>query len=310
MKFKHTPIMLNECIKGLKIKKGGIYVDCTLGGGGHSYEILKNLDGGLLIGIDKDMDAINASRMRLSKYSNKTKFINLDFKEYEKVLNDLDINYVDGILIDLGISSYQVDSPDRGFSYMSDARLDMRMDRQQNFSAYNIVNEYSESELIRILYNYGEEKYAKIIAKNIVEIRKMSEIERTGQLVDIIRKSYPANIRNKKSHPAKKTFQAIRIEVNKELSGLDNSIKSMIKSLNKGGRIVVISFHSLEDRIIKNVFKEESSECVCDAEAPICVCSKKASIKIINKKPIIPGSTEISLNTRSKSAKLRIAEKI
>ncbi|MDD4211011.1 MAG: 16S rRNA (cytosine(1402)-N(4))-methyltransferase RsmH [Clostridia bacterium] len=310
MEFKHTPIMLEDCLEGLNIKPNGIYVDGTLGGAGHSFEIVKRLKNGKLIGIDKDIEAINASRIRLADYSKKTIFVNDDFKNFKNIIADLDISKVDGILLDLGVSSYQIDNAERGFSYMKDAPIDMRMDKNQYLSAYIVVNEYPESEITKILFNYGEERYAKNIAKRIVEAREKEPIKTTLELVEIIRYAVPPKQRYKGSHPAKKTFQAIRIEVNGELAKLTETIRDMIESLNKGGRIAIITFHSLEDRIVKQVFKEFTIDCICPSDFPICVCNHRASLKLINKKPIEASSYEEEANSRSKSAKLRIAEKI
>jgi 16S rRNA (cytosine1402-N4)-methyltransferase len=310
MEFKHTPIMLNACIEGLNIKPNGIYVDGTLGGAGHSLEIVKRLTTGKLIGIDKDEEAINASKKRLADYSKNTVFVNDDFKNFKSILKELNIEKVDGVLLDLGISSYQIDNAERGFSYMKNAPLDMRMNKEQALSAYNVVNEYSEAELTKILFTYAEEKFARGIAQRIVEARKISPIKTTLELVDIIKKGLPTKELYKGSHPAKKTFQAIRIEVNGELSKLTETIKDMIDALNKGGRIAIITFHSLEDRIVKQVFKEHTINCICPNDFPICICEHRATLKLINRKPIEASAEEISENTRSKSAKLRIAEKI
>jgi len=310
MEFKHIPIMLNDCLEGLNIKPSGIYVDGTLGGAGHSSEIVKRLTSGKLIGIDKDIEAINASKERLKEYGDKVIFVQNDFKNFKKILNDLQIEKVDGILLDLGVSSYQIDNKDRGFSYMLDAPLDMRMDESQSLSAYYVVNKYPESELVKILFLYGEENYAKSIVRKIVEKRAVKPIETTLELVDIIKSGLPAKEKFKGSHPAKKTFQALRIEVNGELSKLDLALKDMIASLNLGGRIAVITFHSLEDRIVKQTFKEHTTNCICPPEFPICVCHHKASIKLINKKPIEANEEEVKANSRSRSAKLRVVEKI
>ena len=310
MEFKHTPILLNECIEALNIKPNGIYVDGTLGGAGHSSEIVKHLKNGRLIGIDKDIEAINASKIRLEKYLNKTTFVHNDFKNFSSILKELDIQKVDGILLDLGISSYQIDNAERGFSYMLDAPLDMRMNVEQTLSAKTIVNEYDERELANILFLYGEERFAKSIAKKIIIYRSKKTIETTHELVEIIKSGLPAKEKFKGSHPAKKTFQAIRIAVNGELAKLEETLKEMIKSLNKNGRLAVISFHSLEDRIVKNAFKEEAVSCICPPEFPVCVCNHKASIKLINKKPIEPKKSEQDENSRSRSAKLRVIEKI
>ena len=311
MEFKHVPIMLTECIEGLNIKPGGIYVDATIGGGGHSSEIVKRLSKeGTLIGIDKDIEALNASKERLSSAKCKTIFIHDDYKNIANILSSLSINRVDGILADLGVSSYQIDNAERGFSYIKDAPLDMRMDRSQSLSAYKIVNTYSEKDLLKILYEYGEENFAKSIVKNILASRKVKPIETTLELVSIIEKSYPPKVLHKGGSVAKKTFQALRIETNGELDGLKTSVEDMISSLSSGGRLCIITFHSLEDRIVKNAFNLHSTDCICDKSLPICVCSHKADTKLITKKPIIPSAEEQKENTRSQSSKLRIIEKL
>lgn len=310
MEFNHYSVMLNECLDGLNIKKDGIYLDCTLGGAGHSEEILKRLDKGLLVALDKDQDAINYSSNKLSKYKEKIKIVKTDFKDAIKVLNDLNIEKIDGFLIDLGISSYQIDEPERGFSYLHDAPLDMRMDREQQFSAKDIVNTYTEKELEKILYLYSEEKFARQIARNIVKYREKKEIETTLELTKIIDESIPLKFRFIGSHNAKKTFQALRIETNHELDGLYELISDLIDKLNIGGRAVIISFHSLEDRIVKHVFQEKYKDCICPERQMICTCSKKREIEILTKKPIVASEKEMNENSRSKSAKLRIAEKI
>lgn len=311
MEFKHVPIMLEDCINSLNIKPEGIYVDGTLGGAGHSREIVKRLSGkGKHIGIDKDIEAINVSTKRLEEYKDNLILVNDDFKNYKNIIKDLGIKKVDGILLDLGISSYQIDNADRGFSYINDAPLDMRMNRSQSLSAYNVVNEYEPGDLVRILFTYGEEKFARPIVKAIVKARQLKPIETTVELAEIIKEAVPPKVRFKGSNPAKKTFQAIRIEVNSELSKLDTVLKEMVESLNLGGRIAVITFHSLEDRIVKNVFKDFTKDCICPSELPICVCDHKASLKLVNRKPIVASEEEMKTNTRSTSAKLRVAEKI
>ena len=308
MEFKHIPVMLNECINGLNIKSDGVYFDGTLGGGGHSEQILKNLnDNGLLVATDRDEEAILHTTSRLSKYSN-FKAVKSNFKNFNTVLDDLNILNIDGAILDLGVSSYQLDNRERGFSYMGNTRLDMRMDKQSPFSAYELVNEYSEEKLFYILKVYGEEQFAQNIAKNIVSQRKTKKIETTGELVEICDRSIPYKFK-RDSHPAKKAFQAIRIAVNEELDGLDTVIRQIISRLNKGGRIVILTFHSLEDRIVKTVFKDLSTACICDKRFP-CVCNRKQIIKEINKKPITASEEECKLNSRSKCAKLRIAEKL
>lgn len=310
MEFKHISVLLNECIEALNIKEDGIYIDCTLGGAGHSSEILKRLSNkGILIGIDQDSEALAAAKEKLKDYKNVI-YVHDNFYNIEKILKSLNIEKVDGILMDLGVSSYQLDNAERGFSYMNDAALDMRMNRDKTFTAYNIINEYSEEDLFRIIKEYGEEKFAKRIANFIVESRKTKPIETTFQLVDIIKRAIPAKARREGPHPAKRTFQAIRIEVNNELNIIENTIEKGIESLNPEGRIAVITFHSLEDRIVKNVFKRIENPCMCPREFPMCVCGKKPLIKVISRKPIEASEEELNYNPRSRSAKLRVAEKL
>ena len=311
MEFNHKSVMLSECIDALDIKPSGIYFDGTVGGAGHSSEILKKLTaGGLLIGTDKDDDALKISTERLSKIGNKFELFKSDFKNFAEVLKQKNIQKIDGFLLDLGVSSYQLDTAERGFSYMRNAKLDMRMDRSNSLSAFEVVNNYSEEKLVKILYEYGEENFAKAIVKNIVEYRKVKPIEDTNTLAEIIKKSIPKKIAMQKGNPCKKTFQAIRIEVNGELSGLFDCIVDMIDHLNPGGRIVILTFHSLEDRIVKDAFKLCATDCICPKNIPVCVCGHKASINLVNKKPIIASEQEQKENSRSQSAKLRIAEKI
>ena len=310
MEFKHKPVMLEECIEGLNIKPNGIYFDGTLGGAGHSSEILKRLTTGLLIATDKDEDALKVSNERLKQISNNFKTIKSDFKQFFNILNDLKIDKVDGVLLDLGVSSYQLDNGERGFSYRFDAPLDMRMDKNSTLTAFDVINTYSQEQLTKIFFDYGEEPFSKQIAKNVVLNRQNKPIQTTFELVDIIKKSVPAKILATKGHPAKRIFQAIRIEVNKELEGLKNVLLEMIERLNEGGRIAVLTFHSLEDRIVKEVFKECSTNCLCPKEIPVCICNHKASIKLINKKPITASINELNENSRSSCAKLRIAEKL
>ena len=298
--------MLNECIDALNIKQNGIYVDGTFGGGGHSSKIVEKLTTGRLIAIDKDNTALSVGKERFKDVKNIT-FVKDDFKNFSQIMNDLEIQNIDGVLLDLGVSSYQLDTDFRGFSYRFDAPLDMRMDTESNFSAYNVVNEYSEEELSKIIFRYGEEPFARKIAKAIVEKRKTAPIKTTKELVQIIEKIV---FKKKGSNPCTKTFQAIRIEVNSELERLDTVINQMIDRLNPGGRIAIITFHSLEDRIVKTVFKQRSSDCICDKSIPICICGHKKEINLINKKPIIASDKEQKENTRSTCAKLRIAEKI
>lgn len=311
MVFSHIPVMLMECIDGLNIKENGVYVDCTMGGAGHSSVIADKLSSeGTLICIDKDGEAIAVGKERLKYKKPKIIFVNDDFKNYKSILADLNINEVDGVLIDLGVSSYQIDNAERGFSYRYDAPLDMRMNKSQSFSAYNVVNEYSYEELTKILFEYGEEDFAKMIARNIIKTRQTKNIESTGELVKIIEASVPSKVLHKGGSASKKTFQAIRIEVNGELSGLDSVLEEMIFSLHKSGRLVVLTFHSLEDRIVKNVFKDEATGCICPKSLPICVCHHKEVVKLINKKPITASDEELKINSRSSSAKLRIVERV
>ena len=306
MKFEHIPVMLEECINGLNIKMDGIYVDGTLGGAGHSSEIIKRLSpDGLLIGIDRDDDALKAASEKLKEYSNK-KLVHGNHDDIKEILAELEIEKVDGILLDLGVSSYQLDERNRGFSYNSDNELDMRMDQTQPFSAYDVINTYSEKELSDIIYKYGEERYSRQIARNIVNYRKDAPIKTTKQLVDIIAKSKPAG---KDGHPAKRTFQAIRIEVNNEIEPLEKTILESIKCLKNNGRLCVITFHSLEDRAVKDAFKKAEGECTCPKDIPICVCHPICYGKSLTKKPIIATDDELKINSRSKSAKLRIFER-
>lgn len=310
MKFKHVSVLLEETLNGLSIKEDGIYVDGTLGGAGHSSEILKCLsEKGHLIGIDQDTDALNAAKERLKAYKNVT-YVHNNFHNIKDVLEELGIEEIDGIMMDLGVSSYQLDNKDRGFSYMQDAPLDMRMNRSDEFSAYDVVNSYEEEKLFRIIKDYGEERFAKRIASNIVNERNLKPIESTFELVEIIKKSIPAKFRREGPHPAKRTFQAIRIEVNSELDILNKAIEDSVDKLKKGGRIAIITFHSLEDRIVKNKFKELEKPCTCPSSFPICVCGKEPKVKIITRKPQEPTEAEVLENPRSRSAKLRVAEKI
>lgn len=310
MEFSHKPVLLNEVIEGLNIKEDGVYVDCTLGGAGHSIEIIKRLnEKGMLIGIDQDADALKAAEKNLSQFKN-YKLVHDNFSNIDFILKDLNIDKADGILMDLGVSSYQLDNKERGFSYMQDAPLDMRMDRDNPLSAFQVINYYDEASLFRIIKDYGEERFAKNISKNITEIRKTKDITSTLELVDIISGSIPAKFRYNGGHPAKKTFQAIRIEVNGELKILEKSIQDSVNNLKTEGRLCIITFHSLEDREVKNKFKNLQDPCTCPKDFPICVCGRKSEIKIITKKPIIPTEEEITENKRSKSSKLRICEKI
>lgn len=309
MIFAHKSVLLTECIENLNINPQGVYVDCTCGGGGHSAEIAKRLLGGKLVCVDKDTEALAACKQRLGQLGN-VFFVHGDFKNVDLTLDSLGLSRVDGFLADLGVSSYQIENPKRGFSYMAvDAPLDMRMDASQNLSAKTVVNTYDEHTLFTIIRDYGEENFAKVIAKNIVLQREISPIETCGQLVKIIDKSIPAAVRRKGGHPAKRTFQALRIEVNKELDGLDEALHEMCNRLNPKGRIAVITFHSLEDRIVKHCFADLATGCICPPNLPVCVCGHKAQGKLINKKPILPSEEELTNNSRSQSAKLRVFEK-
>lgn len=308
MEFKHKPVLLNECIEGLNIKPNGIYVDGTLGGAGHSKEILKRLSkDGLLIGIDRDEEALKAAKENLKEYNN-VKYIHGNHDDINRLLNEIGIEKVDGILLDLGVSSYQLDERNRGFSYMDDARLDMRMDKTQELDAEKVINEYSEEDLLKIISEYGEERFAKNIVRNICKKRSESRIKTTKELVDIIRDSIPKSKQND-GHPAKRTFQAIRIEVNDELKPLYNTTIESAKMLKENGRLAIITFHSLEDRIVKEAYIELEGRCTCPKDLPYCVCNYTSYGKIITKKPIVPSKEEQEENNRSKSAKLRIFER-
>ena len=308
MEFKHTPVMLEECIENLNIKSNGIYVDGTIGGAGHSKEIIKKIgEEGLLIGIDRDEEALKSAKKTLEKYSN-VKYVHGNHDDIKKILNDLEIDKVDGILLDLGVSSYQLDERNRGFSYLGDNKLDMRMDKTQNLTAETVVNTYPEQKLSDIIYEYGEERFSRQIAKNICIQRKTKKIETTKELVEIIEKSIPKS-KQKNGHPAKKTFQAIRIEVNNEIEPLYKTILDCIDCLKEKGRLCVITFHSLEDRAVKKAMIEAKSNCTCPSDLPYCVCGAKSLGKIITKKPIIPSEKEQEENSRSKSAKLRVFER-
>lgn len=310
MEFVHKSVLLQETIDSLNIKPDGIYVDGTLGGGGHAYEVCRKLgEHGRFIGIDQDEDAIKAASLRLAEFGDKVTIVRSNYVDIEEILKNLNIAKVDGIVLDLGVSSYQLDTPERGFSYMADATLDMRMDNRNPLTAKTIVNEYSEMELYRIIRDYGEDKFAKNIAKHIVAARQKKEIETTGELTEIIKAAIPAKIRMAGGHPAKKTFQAIRIELNQELEVLNRSIDGMIEALAPGGRISIITFHSLEDRIVKNRFKENENPCVCPSHFPVCVCGKVSKGTVVTRKPIIPSEQELEENSRSKSSKLRVFER-
>lgn len=308
--FAHIPVMPGEVTEGLSIKENGIYLDCTLGGGGHSELILKKLTTGRLIAIDKDEEALAFAKSRLSEYGDKVTFVHSDFKRADEVLDDLNIDRIDGVLMDLGVSSYQLDAAERGFSYRFDAPLDMRMDKTQFLTAFNVVNEYNELDIADILFRYGEERYARKIAANIIRYRQQQSIRTTGQLAEIVEKSYPPKERFKGGNPCKRTFQAIRIEVNGELRELDEIIGKLAERLNKGGRICVITFHSLEDRIVKREFQYLEAKCICPPKQPVCTCNKVQTVKIITKKPLTASEEELAVNPRAQSAKLRVAERV
>lgn len=311
MEFKHKSVLLEECIEQLNIKPEGVYVDCTTGGGGHSLEIVKRITTGRLICLDQDTDALKAAGERLKDYKDKITFVNDNFSNFKNIMEDLKIDKVDGALLDIGVSSYQIDKADRGFSYMQDGELDMRMDRSQGLSAWDVVNKYSERDLSDIFYKYGEEKWSKRIAEFIVMERAEKSIDTTQELVDIISKAIPKKVRLEMGgHFAKRVFQAIRIEVNKELEVIENVIPDIVEVLAPKGRICVITFHSLEDRIVKTEFKKLNRGCICPPEIPICVCNHEKTLKIITRKPIEPSEEEKEENSRSRSAKLRVGEKL
>lgn len=309
MEFNHYSVLLEETIKNLNIRPNGIYVDGTLGGGGHAFEVCKRLENGHFYGIDQDDAAIAAAGERLSVYGDKVTVIRNNYCNARAALLELGVDKVDGIVLDLGVSSYQLDTKERGFSYRYDADLDMRMDRRQSLTAKDIVNGYTEMELFRIIRDYGEDNFAKNIAKHIVKARQEKEIQTTGELNEIIKAAIPAKMRQN-GHPSKKTFQAIRIECNRELEVLRNALDDLIELLNPGGRLCIITFHSLEDRIVKTAFKNKENPCTCPSEFPVCVCGKLAQGRVITKKPILPGEQELEINSRSKSAKLRVFEKV
>ena len=311
MEFVHKPVLFDECMENLNIKSNGIYVDGTLGGAGHSLGIAKSLNkNGTLIGIDRDVEALAVSKQRLAEVNPKVILVNDNHKNIKSILEDLGIYKADGILLDLGVSSYQLDNKDRGFSYRFDAPLDMRMNTNDKMTAKTVVNECTKEELIKIFRDYGEEKWSTRIAEFIVAEREKKPIETTFELVDIIKAAVPAGAREEKGHPAKRVFQAIRIYVNEEISELENAVRNAIDSLNVGGRLCIITFHSLEDRIVKEVFNEEAKSCICPPDFPTCVCGKKSRIKLVNRKPILPTDEELEINLRAHSAKLRVAEKI
>ena len=311
MEFNHYSVLLNETIENLNIKPDGIYVDGTLGGGGHSYQVASRLgEGGRLIGIDQDKDAIQAASARLAEFGDKITIIRSNYSNMKEELHRIGIDKVDGIVLDLGVSSFQLDTPERGFTYReADAPLDMRMDDRQSLTARDIVNEYSEMELFRIIRDFGEDKFAKNIAKHIVAAREKKPIETAGELTDIIRAAIPMKVQVTGGHPAKRTFQAIRIELNKELEVLQNNLDDMIELLNPGGRICIITFHSLEDRIVKTIFKKNENPCTCPSHFPVCVCGKVSKGSVVGRKPILPSEEELEVNSRSKSAKLRVFER-
>ena len=310
MGFEHRSVLLEETIDGLHIIPDGIYVDGTLGGGGHSYEVCRRLgDKGSIIGIDQDAAAIEAAGIRLKDFGEKVTIVRSNYRDMKSKLHELGIDKVDGIILDLGVSSYQLDTAERGFSYRADAPLDMRMDTRQQITARDIVNGYGEEELYRVVRDYGEDKFARNIAKHIVMERGKHPIETTGELTEIVRRAIPMKYQKRSGHPAKRTFQAIRIELNRELEVLRDSLDDMIELLNPGGRLCIITFHSLEDRIVKSAFKKNENPCTCPPDFPVCVCGKVSKGSIVTRKPILPGEEEMELNSRSKSAKLRIFER-
>ena len=308
--FSHKPVLLEECMQGLRLKEGGVWFDGTVGGGGHSYEILKRTSpSGQLIATDLDDSAIAAASARLSEFSGRFRIYKNNYKNYAAVLEEAGVAELDGVLLDFGVSSFQLDERERGFSYMQDAPLDMRMDAKAPLTAEDVVNGYAEEELAKILKEYGEERFAKNIARNVAAARKKSRIRTTGELAKIVEASIPAKFRQN-GPCARKTFQAIRIEVNGELDGLEEAVKGLARRLKKGGRICILTFHSLEDRIVKNAFRELATDCICDKSLPVCVCGKKKEIEIITHKPLTASAEELQNNSRAKSAKLRIAEKV
>ena len=310
MNFEHIPVLLNEVLEGLNIKEDGIYVDGTLGGAGHSLEIVKRLSTGKLIGIDQDENALEKAGEVLKDYKEKVILVHNNYENIDKVLEELNIDKIDGMLLDIGVSSHQLDEETRGFSYNKDAPLDMRMDRTSSFTAWDVVNNYSQEELEKIIWDYGEDRWAKRIAEFIVLERNIKPIDTTFELVTAIKKAIPSQVRRETGHPGRKVFQAIRIEVNRELDVLINGIPKITDSLKPGGRLAIITFHSLEDRIVKNSFRDLFNDCICPSEFPQCMCDKNREIDIITRKPIIPTKKEIELNPRSRSAKLRVAEKL
>ena len=310
MEFSHISVLFEETINGLDLKSGGIYVDGTLGGGGHSFGMLKSCPDIKLIGIDQDKEAILAAKKRLADFENQVSFVNRNFSDITNILKELQIDAIDGAVLDLGVSSYQLDNAERGFSYMHNSRLDMRMNTDNPKSAYEVINEYSKEELMRVFYDYGEEKWSARIAEFIIERRAEKPVETTFELVDIIKAAIPKKARSDGSHPAKRIFQAVRIEVNNELGILKGTISDIVDALKPGGRLAIITFHSLEDRIVKVAYQEKATGCICPKSFPVCVCNRQPVVKLINKKPILPSEQEEINNSRSKSAKLRILEKL
>ena len=308
--FSHFSVLLSECIENLDIKPDGIYVDGTAGGAGHSSKIAERLEGGLLIPIDQDEDAIKVISERLAQYGERVRIVRDNFSNIKSILDALEIEKIDGLLLDLGVSSYQLDTAERGFSYMADAPLDMRMDNRAARSAYTVINEYSADDLKKIIYDFGEERFAPKIVSGIINAREKAPVKTTGELVEIIKNSLPSFARREEWSSVKRVFQAVRIEVNKELDVIAPTIEAAVNMMNKGGRIVIITFHSLEDRIVKQTFQALASGCTCPKDFPVCVCGNKPKIKILTKKPILPSDAELAVNSRSKSAKLRVAEKI
>ena len=311
MDFEHVPVLLDEIMEILNPRPGEVFVDCTLGGGGHSKAIIKRiLPGGTLIGIDQDVNALNAAQRNLKEYSKNIVYVQSNYEKLDEIIAKHSPSGIDGILFDIGVSSHQLDEKERGFSYMQDSPLDMRMDRASDFSAWDLINNYSEEEITKIIRDYGEENWAKRIAKFIAEAREEKSIDTTGELVDIIKKAIPAGARRDGPHPAKRTFQAIRIFVNRELEVLENTLDTALKWLKKGGRIGVISFHSLEDRIVKEKFKYWALDCICPPEFPMCQCDKETLVKIITRKPVTASKRELEINPRARSAKFRAAQKL